>query len=201
MDAMGASPERPMRRNPWSRRIAAAAALLLAGAVDAADERLARSRTIVAGFQQALQGELQAALAEGGPVRAIDVCREVAPAIAARASAESGADVGRTALRVRNPDNAPDADAARVLERFRAEVAAGAGAAPEHYRVREDGSARYMRAIVLNPPCATCHGASLAPAVVEALREHYPEDRATGFEVGELRGAFVIDWPAEESAP
>lgn len=187
-----------MRWNRWGRWSAAAAALLLAGAVDAADERLARSRTIVAGFQQALQSELQAALA-GGPVRAIDVCREVAPAIADRASAESGADVGRTALRVRNPDNAPDADAIRVLERFRTEVAAGA--APEHYRVHEDGSARYMRAIVLNPPCAICHGTRLAPSVVEALAEHYPEDRATGFEVGELRGAFVIDWPAEETTP
>ncbi|HEX7035444.1 MAG TPA: DUF3365 domain-containing protein, partial [Pseudomonadales bacterium] len=169
-------------------------------AVDAADERLARSRTIVEEFQQALQTELQAALAEGGPVRAIDVCREVAPAIAARVSAESGAEVGRTALRVRNPHNAPDADAVRVLERFRAEVAAGVGAAPEHYQVHEDGSARYMRAIVLNPPCTTCHGTSLAPAVAEALSQHYPEDRATGFEVGELRGAFVVDWPAEGHA-
>ncbi|MFW6093145.1 MAG: Tll0287-like domain-containing protein [Pseudomonadota bacterium] len=170
--------------------------LLAAAQVWGADSRFEHSRSIVADFQQTLMGELQAAMAEGGPVQAIDVCREVAPAIAARASEASGAAVGRTALRVRNPDNAPDPAAVEVLEAFRAEVDADAAVAPERYTVHGDGSARYMRAIVLQPPCATCHGERLAPAVTEALAEHYPEDRATGFSVGALRGAFIIDWPA-----
>jgi len=50
---------------------------------------------------------------------------------------------------------------------------------------------------VLQPLCATCHGMTLAPPVAEAVAARYPEDDATGFGVGELRGAFLIDWPAE----
>lgn len=41
-----------------------------------------------------------------------------APAMAERLSRASGAEVGRTALRVRNPANAPDAHERAVLERF-----------------------------------------------------------------------------------
>jgi hypothetical protein len=171
--------------------------LFIAGAAQA-DDRLARSRAIAAEFQQTLGGELKAAMADGGPVRAIEVCADVAPRIAARFSAETGADVGRTALRVRNPDNAPDAGAQAVLEDFADRVAAGATMPIEHFEPRTaDGGMRYMSAIVLQPLCATCHGATLAPAVAEAVAERYPHDAATGFEVGELRGAFLIDWPAE----
>jgi hypothetical protein len=32
--------------------------------------------------------------------------------------------------------------------------------------------------------------------VKEALAEHYPEDQATGFQEGDLRGWFCIEVPA-----
>ena len=53
-----------------------------------------------------------------------------------------------------------------------------------------------MAAIVTQPPCLVCHGGRIAEPVRPALREQYPADAATGFAVGELRGAVVIDWPA-----
>jgi hypothetical protein len=196
------SPVAIWRSLPRTLVAALLAAVTLSGCtVESADERLARSRAIATEFQQALLLELQAAMAEGGPVRAVAVCRDEAPAIAARASAASGADVSRTALRVRNQNNAPDPRATGVLQRFRVEVAAGADLPIESFETRPDGSARYMRAIVLQPPCAACHGTELTPPVKRVIAEHYPDDRATGFEVGDLRGAFLIDWPAEEQAP
>lgn len=162
---------------------------------------LERSRAIAGDFQQQLGGQLKSAMAEGGPVAAIEVCAEVAPEMAAQASAESGASVGRTALRVRNPGNAPDADAEQILRAFSERLATGESTPIEHFDTAPDGGTRYMRAIVLQPLCATCHGASLAPAVAEAVAAHYPEDEAVGFAVGELRGAFLIDWPASEATP
>lgn len=183
-----------------SARTLALLALVMAGCARA-DGRLESSRAIAAEFQQTLGGELKSALAEHGPVHAIEVCADVAPAIAREASAASGAGVGRTALRVRNPDNAPDAGARAVLEDFRERVAGGAAMPVEHFEAHDDGSARYMRAIVMQPLCVTCHGEPLAGDVAEALAAHYPDDAATGFEVGELRGAFVIDWPAGQDSP
>ncbi|MEZ5550925.1 MAG: DUF3365 domain-containing protein [Pseudomonadales bacterium] len=160
------------------------------------DQRLTESREIAEAFQQQLGGKLQAALAAGGPLNAIGVCSEVAPVIAARQSAASGAQVSRTALRVRNPDNAPDEEARAVLEDFRQQISAGSAMPVEYFQVNDDGSARFMKAIVLQPMCALCHGQTLAPEVHAAVQQHYPDDQATGFAVGELRGAFLIDWPA-----
>lgn len=182
-------------------RLALLLAIVLPTA-SAEDPRLAASRELATRYQQQLGQRLQAALAEGGPVHAITVCREDAPRIAAELSRSSGARVARTALRTRNPANAPDADARAMLQDFAIRMQPGA-VPPEHYESSADGSARYLRAIGTQPPCLLCHGAALSTEMRTALAALYPEDRATGFLAGELRGAFVIDWPASsmESHP
>jgi hypothetical protein len=45
--------------------------------------------------------------------------------------------------------------------------------------------------------CVTCHGtASDIPATLaEKIRAEYPQDQATGYSVGKLRGAAVISRP------
>jgi hypothetical protein len=173
------------------------AAVGLAGvAVGSAQEdpRVARSRQIAAEFQQALGARLMAAIASGGPVEALAVCNLEAPQIAARLSDETGVTVGRTALRVRNPANAPDGGARSALEAFAAALDGGATEPPERFVAAADGGARYFRAIITQPLCVVCHGAALAPDVRAAVSRLYPADEATGFAVGDLRGAFVVEW-------
>lgn len=178
--------------------LAAALIVSLPGAAaDPADPRLAQSRLLAERFQSELKSRLAAALAAGGPVQAIEVCKTDAPAIAARLSAESGAEVARTALRLRNPANAPDAAERAVLEGFAAQRRLHPDAqAQEHFESGAGGSAGYMKAIVTQAPCLVCHGATPAEPVRSALARLYPQDLATGFAVGDLRGAFTITWPA-----
>jgi hypothetical protein len=33
------------------------------------------------------------------------------------------------------------------------------------------------------------------PEVLAVIRKHYPEDQATGFKLGQLRGAFTLKKP------
>jgi hypothetical protein len=186
------------------RCIAALLLLLPAFALSAADDaRVAASRDIAAQFQQTLGARLQAALVEGGTVAAIEVCSVQAPAIAADLGAAHGVTVARRTDRTRNPANAADGDELALLARFRAALAADATVPPEDFATRADGSARYARAILVQPPCLACHGPILAADTAMALRTHYPDDRATGYEVGALRGLVRIDWPAPstESVP
>jgi hypothetical protein len=161
------------------------------------DARASESRQLATAFQQELGARLTAAMAAGGPVDAIKVCNLEAPQISARLSTDSGARVARTALKVRNPANKPDAAARAVLEAFRSELAADATKIPEHFETSADGTARYMRAIVTQPLCIVCHGAAVAPEVLAAVSRLYPADEATGFAVGDLRGAFVVEWSPE----
>ena len=163
-----------------------------------------RSRALVAQLGGELKGELKGAIEQGGPVAAIGVCKERAPAIAARLSQQSGARVSRTALRVRNPANAPDDLQRAVLGQFAEQMAstpAGAAAGPPEavFEIRgaQGIERRYMRAIPTEALCLTCHGATLSPELAAAIRRDYPADAATGFAQGELRGAFSVVWPAE----
>lgn len=177
----------------------ALAGLSLSAALGAATpDRAAEGQAIAAAFGAELRTELQAAMAEGGPLAAIRVCNEDAPRIAAEAAARSGAEVGRTSTRVRNPDNAPDAHELAVLEDFAATLAAGAPERPpQRLDTLPDGRVRFMSAIIMQPQCLGCHGEDLAAPVAETLDALYPDDRARGYKAGELRGAFSITWPAD----
>lgn len=163
------------------------------------DERLELSRDAAAQLGQELTAALLTALGSGGPVEAIGVCGVEASPIATTLSQQAGARVGRTALKVRNPENAPDEAAREVMEAFARDLAAGATAPPEHFETRPDGGARYMSAIVAQPLCVACHGSEIAPEVAAAIAGRYPADQAIGFAVGDLRGAFIIEWPASRA--
>lgn len=161
------------------------------------NEHIEESRTIVKQFAQELKGELKAALKSEGPSAGIRVCNEKAPAIAASASEEYNGEVGRTSLKFRNPENKPDDWEAEILARFDERRARGQG--PEgidHYEVHKtnDGGRefRYMMAIPAGEVCMTCHGEDIPENVQATLDEYYPEDNATGYQPGQLRGAFTL---------
>lgn len=162
----------------------------------AAEDRLAASRELSSATQAQLGATLKQALADGGPQGAINVCRVAAPRIADQQSSTSGARISRTALRVRNPDNAPTPKQRAVLETMEQALLTRPTEVPEVIAHASDGSSTYMRAIVTQPLCLACHGENLAPAVQAAIDEHYPKDQATGFRAGQLRGAWVVGWPA-----
>ncbi|MDT8386847.1 MAG: DUF3365 domain-containing protein [Thiogranum sp.] len=179
-----------------------AAMSLMAGTGSAEDNleaRAATSRTVTQDFMKTLKGELQEAIKEGGPVHAIAVCQDVAPRIADDFSAKKGWEVGRTSLKTRNPDNAPDDWERDVLKTFDRQLAKGQDPKTmEHYEVvQQDGTQvfRYMKAIPTAEVCLTCHGKQVGGAVAGRLEELYPQDEATGYEVGEIRGAFTITQP------
>ena len=161
------------------------------------DAHVAEANAIIKDFMTNLKGELQRALKEEGPVGAIAVCNEAAPAVTRAVAAKHGWQVGRTALRLRNQDNAPDEWERGVLDDFVAQRMAGAD--PKSLSVTKvvnrDGETllRYMKAIPLaEKPCAVCHGTNVDPDLRAEILEFYPEDEAVGFKPGEIRGAFTM---------
>ena len=186
-------------RSPAGRRrlLVLMGALLAAPIPAAEDPLLAESRDIARDFGDRLRAALQAAMVEGGPAGAVDICKEAAPQIASELSRTTGAQVVRTSLRVRNPRNLAAAWQAEVLRSFEAQAAAGASAAPEYFERLGDGEVRYMKAIPAAGLCLACHGTALSEDVRQMLGELYPHDRAVGYEPGDVRGAFSIVWPAE----
>jgi hypothetical protein len=182
------------------RAIAAVLIGVLPAAAPAAadpDALAAEARGVIQGFMGELKGELQGAMKEGGPVKAIDVCNQAAPGITKAHSERTGWEVGRTSLKVRNPANAADAWETRVMQAFEARKAHGeAPAGIDHFAVVErDGGKvfRYMKAIPTEEVCTKCHGEAIAAPVAAKLDGLYPQDRARGFREGDLRGAFTLE--------
>ena len=150
---------------------------------------LLKSRTLTADYATQLKAALQESLKAGGPIEAISVCSDVAPKLASEISRASGAKVRRTSWRFRNPGNAPDDWEAQALNELEAT------GKQEYFALMPGGGARYLKAIPTGPVCLSCHGETLPAAIQERLDATYPHDRATGFTVGDLRGAFSVSWP------
>ena len=165
------------------------------------DADLARAQAAAKAFSSQLRGELQAAMVAGGPIAAVDVCHTRAPRIAEAVMAEHGVQLGRVALpgRNRHPDHAAGDWKLATLQAFQQAVDGGAPAA-EQVAVVADGlpdgvALRMMRGIATEPPCLACHGSEVAEPVRAAIAQHYPGDHATGFAVGDLRGALWVEVP------
>ncbi|MGQ0721139.1 MAG: c-type heme family protein [Candidatus Eiseniibacteriota bacterium] len=158
------------------------------------EAELARARAALVPFKAELLRALISALAEGGPEAAIDVCRVRAPEIAAAASVD-GARMGRTAVRLRNRENAPE----RWVEPLLAEYQAAASDTTSRAVRLEHGRVGYVEPIYVKPLCLTCHGEAVAPGLLATIREVYPDDQATGFRENDLRGVFWVELSAEGS--
>lgn len=155
-----------------------------------------QAKALVNQFAGRLKPQLKTAMEAGGPTQAIEVCATQAPIIADALSAESGWLVKRVSLRERNASRAlPDAWERDVLASFDERHAAGEPAANLNQSTTADGKFRYMQAQATEPLCLVCHGQTLAAPVRELLQVYYPDDRATGYALGEVRGAISLIAP------
>ncbi len=169
-------------------------------AADDLEQRAQQSRAFIKELSAGLKAQLKGSMETQGPAQAINVCKEVAPAIMSQHAQERGWDIGRASLKPRNPNNAPDAWEQAVLEQFEQRKAAGEDPAKlEYFEVIEENgskSFRYMKAIpTAAEPCLVCHGSDIRPDVAAVLDEHYPGDQARGYKAGDIRGGFSITQP------
>jgi hypothetical protein len=152
---------------------------------------VARGEAAMQELAQRLFARLNELLLQGGPVSAIRVCGSEAPAIAKEVGAAHGVEIGRTSFRLRNPANAPRGWAASHVQ-----AAAGKKAGEVKLAVVDLGDRLgLLRPVGVMPACTRCHGAvdGIDQDVRAALASGYPEDRATGFAPGDLRGFVWVE--------
>ena len=135
-----------------------------------------------------LSGKLMAAMSDGGPVAAIEVCSQQASEIAANVGREFGVSIGRTSYRLRNPANRAPAWTQPFVEVRETD--------PQFVDLSNGGTGALLP-ILLQPQCLACHGPAdkINANVGEQLKKLYPDDAATGFHQGDLRGWFWVEVP------
>ncbi|MDP3088360.1 MAG: DUF3365 domain-containing protein [Methylotenera sp.] len=159
---------------------------------------LDESRNTAMEFRTKLMSVQKSQLESVGAEHAIPVCKVVAPAMAMEYS-KDGRDLKRVSLKARNKAlGSPDAWEKEVLERFDKEQREGQPIDKmEVSTVSMDSDGRwfrYMKAIPTQAQCLQCHGkpADITTSMKALLIKEYPEDSATGYSVGEVRGAISI---------
>ena len=139
-----------------------------------------------------LMQRLMSAMGEaGGMIEAVRVCADEAQELTAKVAAEQGMTLGRSSTRLRNPANSPPDWVDAWLTEHEGERAETVDVMQG---IVEQGGKRYARRVApieVQPLCVNCHGPGPGiPAEVRAvLSQRYPEDQATGYAVGDLRGA------------
>jgi len=177
------------------------ALLLAAGGQDESHDRamaelkpaVEKADKVFAELRQALLTRLTAELTQGGALTALSACHDAAPEITRRVLITEGIEVGRTSHRLRNIHNRPPEWAADHVA-----DAAGRPAADVQPLIVDLGDrVGVLRPIPTLAMCTTCHGPDdrISPDIQETLTALYPDDRATGFSEGDLRGWMWAEVP------
>jgi hypothetical protein len=192
----------PQMRTPSFLSLLALSIPLLVAGCGGSDSDTADSQTPPDSIRQDVEqsiaslNEMRESLAATIDTPAVDkrtfkrVCKPVGKR-AKQLGANRGWVVQQLAEKYRNPTHEPDEEARRLHEEF-----ATSPELTERWirttRNNREGW-RYARRIPVQSSCLTCHGPKeKRPTFV---KKGYPEDRAYGFEEGDLRGIYSVFVP------
>ncbi len=161
-------------------------------------EQKEQMRTTAADFMDELKGILLKQLQTNGVVSALDVCSDTAQVLTNEFGLQRGVFIKRISVKNRNTNNFPDAYEQNALnvfqEMLRNKKLDGKTELAELVKEGEFTYLRYMKPILIQPECLSCHGSksSMLEEVSSLIAERYPNDKALDYKPGELRGAVSI---------
>lgn len=151
---------------------------------------------LIGDFQVDLQKNLQTAIQKQGVVAALEVCKTISPQKEEEIKQEFPAiKIRRVSEKPRNPNHKPEEWEARIFKEWAEAIQTGMP--PYTVILSEPSGIKILKPIVLeNPTCLKCHGGpkDISPGVAKKIAELYPNDQATGYKLGDLRGAFSATW-------
>jgi len=145
--------------------------------------------------QKTLGQNLQKALQEGGVENAISFCNLNAMPLVDSLSKHFDAEIRRVTMKPRNQNDFPTDIEKELLEAYDYQWK---DSLPMQSNVQTLEGDKYLFTkpiLVENALCLTCHGTfenGLLEETKEFIKSKYPEDQATGYNIGDLRGMWSI---------
>ena len=167
----------------------------------AGEAELQKARRAAQALTDQIRERLDSRLKDGGAAAALKVCTYQAQGVARDLEQTQGVEVKRASPRARNPLNRPDDWEKAVIAKYSEATEKGWGMEEVFERVVPPGGGkgtwRYAKPILLQKGCLVCHGSpsEIPPEVAEGLRDKYPDDPATGYKLGDLRGIVSVRFP------
>jgi hypothetical protein len=142
----------------------------------------------------ALSSRLGKAIQEQGIQGAVSYCNVAALPLTDSLAALNHVEIKRTSLQLRNPENAPTEAEKNMLLAFDAQEKAGTELQPVVQAISNE-KASFFAPIRMMDVCQKCHGTigeTMDEADYASIKTLYPDDKATGFKTGDLRGMWSI---------
>ncbi|WOE68782.1 DUF3365 domain-containing protein [Hydrogenimonas thermophila] len=141
-----------------------------------------------------LGGNMKKHMKSGGPADALNFCALNASKLTAKVDEKLGKNVSvkRITLKPRNPANEAEKDERRVLEALQTLHETGVRLPRHLIQKTDDGYKFYKPLKIAKKVCLKCHGTNIDPKLEKTIAKFYPTDKATGYKMGDLRGAIVV---------
>ncbi|MEN8147317.1 MAG: DUF3365 domain-containing protein [Campylobacterota bacterium] len=180
--------------------LALSSALLLANPYESNKEELESviktGQEVSATLLQTLGKNLKKQMKAGGPMAAAEFCTTEAYTLTASIDEKYGKDVQvkRISLKERNPANQPQGEEKIIISSLDNLQKNGVVLPPYLVeRVNKDTYKFYKPLVINKQVCLKCHGdIGKNPQLSQYLEKTYPHDKATGYSMGDLRGAVVV---------
>ncbi len=149
-----------------------------------------------AALLKTLGGSLKKHMQSEGAMGAVKFCSTNAYPLTDSINTELGENVSikRISLKYRNPANRPTENEAKVLTSLETLKSSGVMLPPYMIEQVDKETYKYYKPLAINKGvCLKCHGdMSDTPKLAEFIQKNYPEDKAVGYKMGDLRGAIVV---------
>ncbi len=163
------------------------------------EEYIIKGKEIAQATVKELGGNLMKHMKEGGPQQAIPFCNATANPLTEEMAKKYQVSIKRTSHKIRNDDNIPNETEETILKQYLEAISNSEKLKPI---VSKDnaGKVHFYAPIKLEAKCLACHGTIGKEVTVKTdniLKALYPNDKATGFKAGDLRGIVDITFESE----
>lgn len=143
--------------------------------------------------QAALKANLVNAMKNGGPSNAVRFCNLEAMPLTNSYSEKYSTEVKRVSDKNRNPSNTPNAKELEVIGDFKRSLEVGQPLSPK-IAIDAEGKKNYYAPIFTGGVCLSCHGnpKNMQPELISTIDSLYPQDKAKGYAIDELRGIWSV---------
>ena len=168
------------------------ASTLLIASPSSQEQIALKGNQISSALLQKLGGELKNQMQTAGVMGALHFCSQNALTLTEQVAKESKTSIKRISINYRNPVNKANAEETTLLQEWEKLVKNGQPL-PSHKVVTiSENSAMFYKPIVINnEACLKCHG-NVEGDLAKVIKATYPEDRATGYKMGDLRGMIAV---------
>lgn len=138
---------------------------------------------------------LMGTIQKKGTLEAVTFCNKQAYPITDSMAVAQNASIRRVSDQPRNPDNQANAKELGIIAQFKKAIANNQEYEP--VTEIENGTVKFYAPITTNSMCLQCHGSpekDIEPIVLTALTNLYPEDKALGYAINEVRGIWSITY-------